>query len=174
MSYIVPCGKDFQSILTAPSGIAVATHAIGDILTNDKVAIEDAIPRYSQGNGSCVIKGIHILEYDSNGSPELNKGDIDVVIFNNLSTVTLGVGSGGVFTLGGSNTLDNISGVTSFVGADYKNLGVNYAHARKAVEIPVQAIANTQYSFSYALVAREEIIITATISLKVRFDIERN
>lgn len=164
---IVPIGIKPKVITTTLTSVSTSAFGIGDIISNDKVAINDIMDSTGE---SVRLKRVSIYIYDSAGSP--STADMDVVIFKNLATTTLGLSSNDVFLINANNLYENIPNI-AFASTDFDTVDTNIEVATKAVDFIITPSQSVSNSLSFALVSRGTPTFTATHTIKVIFEVEQ-
>jgi hypothetical protein len=167
--YVVPVGALVRTPLIELEDVATSEIDNLDIITNDKVAVPYAL----SGNGQpVIIKDITVKINDTDGSP--TQKDFDIFIFNNLATDVLGISSGAVFALDGTNnTIDNVVSIVNFTTEDFKIIDTNNVQAVNETNIYVYPSQTEDLTFSFALKAREAQTYDASHTIKVQFSLEQ-
>ena len=152
--------------------LQITTDAIvsGDIITNDKVALSNAM---NTEEGSGIIKSVSVMNYEAGLSPSPFSTAMDIVIYDNLATDTLGLDSGDVFVLDQSNnTALNVRQI-EIESTDYDVIDAENTIATKDnLEIPIRATLGNSISFS--LTAREAVTYDSDNRVYLRFEIARD
>lgn len=148
-NYTVSTGNDYREISIELTGIATSAFSLGDIVTDDKVAITNCMN--TQGGSAC-LKELIITETKTAGS--LQKKDLDIIIFNNLATDTLGLNSGDVFVYDGTNNNVSDSVYVKIEDTDWWDLDANNSIVIKQPNLLLRCKDSSQYSLSFCIVAR--------------------
>jgi len=167
-NYVVPVGAFADVIEVSLTSVSTSAFDALDIITNDKVAINNCL----SGSGQPVeFTAVSILVTDTDASP--TQKDMTLYIFNNLATDTLGISSGDAFDLGISNTIANVAGIVTITTEDFKAVDTKNVIARIVTAIKVKPSQTESNSLSFAIKANEAQTYDASHSIKVRFETEK-
>jgi hypothetical protein len=162
---VVPIGIKGKAVDVTLTSVSTSEIAAGDIITNDKVAINEIMA----GTGQSVrLKRVQLYIYDSAGSPVST--DMDLIIFTNLASTTLGLSSNDVFVIN-ANNLGKCLQPIPFTSWD--TVDTNIEMGSVAVDMIITPDQSVSNSLSFVLVCRETVTITETHTIIARFEAEQ-
>jgi hypothetical protein len=153
-TYTVSVGEDYLEVTTTLISIQALEISSGQLISNDKFAINNCL---NTMGGTAELKEVEIYIYNSAGAP--STANMDLWIFRNLNTATLGVASGSTFALDYTNNLStDVKPKISFTSWD--TVDANTAVSRQSdINMRITPKDETQYSLSGALEAAAAITL---------------
>ena len=148
-SYNVYTGDNYEEFTVTCSSVSSSIFASGDIITNDKEAISNVL---TTPGGKAILRYVKILETAVGDTT--NKSAMDLVLFNNLATATLGLSSNAVYALDITNNTGANTKIIECASGDWVDEDALNASVEKSPNIYLEAATTTALSFSFALVSR--------------------